>query len=123
MAIRSALHPNSVQVFVQGCGKEAVSMVAAAIGIAAERGTDVVLVDTAGRMQDHEPFMRELSKIIGISEPDLLPFVGEALVGNEAAVLLVKFNQALYNLLFYLLYKPPFHLGNIFFHFDYDSYV
>lgn len=28
-----------------------------------ERGTDVVLVDTAGRMQDNEPLMRSLAKV------------------------------------------------------------
>ncbi|GAB6024289.1 hypothetical protein CHUAL_008981 [Chamberlinius hualienensis] len=56
---------------------------------------DVVLVDTAGRMQDNEPLMRSLSKLIHINEPDLVLFVGEALVGNEAVDQLVKFNQAL----------------------------
>lgn len=28
-----------------------------------ERGIDVVLVDTAGRMQDNEPLMRSLAKV------------------------------------------------------------
>ncbi|KAJ1355185.1 hypothetical protein KIN20_012495 [Parelaphostrongylus tenuis] len=39
-------------------------MAAAAIGIAAERSIDVVLVDTAGRMQRNEPLMRELAKAL-----------------------------------------------------------
>ncbi|VDM62014.1 unnamed protein product [Angiostrongylus costaricensis] len=91
----NALHPNSVQLFEQGYGKDSASLAAAAIGIAAERGIDVVLVDTAGRMQDNEPLMRELAKIIRVNEPDLVLFVGEALVGNEAVDQLVKFNQAL----------------------------
>ncbi|XP_033107772.1 signal recognition particle receptor subunit alpha-like [Anneissia japonica] len=56
---------------------------------------DVVLVDTAGRMQDNEPLMRSLSKLIKINQPDLVLFVGEALVGNEAVDQLTKFNQAL----------------------------
>ena len=56
---------------------------------------DVVLIDTAGRMQDNEPLMRSLSKLIGVNDPDLVLFVGEALVGNEAVDQLVKFNQAL----------------------------
>ncbi|VDL74184.1 unnamed protein product [Nippostrongylus brasiliensis] len=72
----NALHPNSVQ--------DSASLAAAAIGIANERGIDVVLVDTAGRMQDNEPLMRELAKLIRVNEPDLVLFVGEALVGNEA---------------------------------------
>ena len=56
---------------------------------------DVVLVDTAGRMQDNEPLMRSLAKLITVNDPDLVLFVGEALVGNEAVDQLVKFNQVL----------------------------
>ncbi|CAI4228743.1 unnamed protein product [Auanema sp. JU1783] len=89
------LHPNSVQLYEQGYGKDAASLAASAMLIAQERGIDVVLVDTAGRMQDNEPLMRELAKLIRINEPDLVLFVGEALVGNEAVDQLVKFNQAL----------------------------
>lgn len=39
--------------------------------------------------------MRALTKLIKVNEPDLVLFVGEALVGNEAVDQLVKFNQAL----------------------------
>ena len=56
---------------------------------------DVVLVDTAGRMQDNEPLMRSLSKLISVNAPDLVLFVGEALCGNESVDQLVKFNKAL----------------------------
>merc|ERR1719189_2702302 len=62
---------------------------------ARDSGIDVVLVDTAGRMQDNEPLMRALSKLISVNAPDLVLFVGEALVGNEAIDQLVKFNAAL----------------------------
>ena len=34
-------------------------------------------------------------QLIKVNEPDLVLFVGEALVGNEAVDQLVKFNQAL----------------------------
>ncbi|MEW5317619.1 MAG: hypothetical protein WDW38_008903 [Sanguina aurantia] len=51
----------------------------------AERdGCHVLLVDTAGRMQDNEPLMRALSNLINVNEPNLVLFVGEALVGNDA---------------------------------------
>ncbi|KAK2566608.1 Signal recognition particle receptor subunit alpha [Acropora cervicornis] len=62
---------------------------------AREQRIDVVLVDTAGRMQDNEPLMRALSKLIKLNNPNLVLFVGEALVGNEAVDQLKKFNQAL----------------------------
>lgn len=51
---------------------------------------DVVLVDTAGRMQDNAPLMTALAKLIAVNMPDLVLFVGEALVGNEAVDQLVS---------------------------------
>jgi len=35
---------------------------------AAERNIDVVLVDTAGRMQDNEPLMRALSNVSSFNQ-------------------------------------------------------
>ena len=44
---------------------------------AQEQRFDVVLIDTAGRMQDNEPLMRALAKLITINLPDLVLFVGK----------------------------------------------
>ena len=52
----------------------------------------------AGRMQDNEPLMRALSSLIVLNSPDLVLFVGEALVGNDAVDQLTKFNQRLADL-------------------------
>ena len=76
-------------------GKDAAGIALEAINHARDSGIDVVMIDTAGRMQDNEPLMRALAKLIKVNEPDLVLFVGEALVGNEAVDQLVKFNQAL----------------------------
>ncbi|KAK2726648.1 signal recognition particle receptor subunit alpha homolog [Artemia franciscana] len=84
-----------VQLYDRGYGKDAAGIAAEAINFARDTRRDVVLVDTAGRMQDNEPLMRALAKLITVNEPDLVLFVGEALVGNEAVDQLVKFNQAL----------------------------
>ncbi|XP_002122258.2 signal recognition particle receptor subunit alpha-like [Ciona intestinalis] len=96
------LHPPSmhggrdgVNLFEKGYGKDAAGIAMQAINAAREQRYDVVLVDTAGRMQDNEPLMRSLAKLITVNSPDLVLFVGEALVGNEAVDQLVKFNQAL----------------------------
>lgn len=77
-----------------------------AIAFGKDLNFDVVLVDTAGRMQNNTPLMRSLAKVarchshsanhaqlIRVNAPDLVLFVGEALVGNEAIDQLVKFNQ------------------------------
>ncbi|KAJ7333098.1 hypothetical protein OS493_018273 [Desmophyllum pertusum] len=87
--------PPSVLLYEKGYGKDAASIAMDAINFAREQRIDVVLVDTAGRMQDNEPLMRALSKLIKLNSPDLVLFVGEALVGNEAVDQLKKFNQAL----------------------------
>ncbi|CAL8999188.1 unnamed protein product, partial [Prunus brigantina] len=44
---------------------------------------------------DNEPFMRALSKLVNLNNPDLVLFVGEALVGNDIVDQLSKFNQLL----------------------------
>lgn len=97
----NALHPpdkngqHMVQLYEKGYGKDAAGIAMEAINYARDCHIDVVLVDTAGRMQDNEPLMRALSKLIKVNQPDLVLFVGEALVGNEAVDQLTKFNQAL----------------------------
>ncbi|XP_051579815.1 signal recognition particle receptor subunit alpha-like isoform X1 [Myxocyprinus asiaticus] len=87
-------HP-AIQLFEKGYGKDAAGIAMEAIAYARNQGFDVVLVDTAGRMQDNAPLMTALAKLIAVNTPDLVLFVGEALVGNEAVDQLVKFNQAL----------------------------
>lgn len=42
--------------------------------------------------------MRALSNLISMNDPDLVLFVGEALVGNDAVDQLSKFNQRLADL-------------------------
>ncbi|KAK4469186.1 hypothetical protein MN116_006569 [Schistosoma mekongi] len=84
-----------VELYEQGYGRDAASIARSAINYARDRHFDVVLVDTAGRMQDNEPLMRALASLIHTNQPDLVLFVGEALVGNEAVDQLVKFNQSL----------------------------
>ncbi|TKY54691.1 Signal recognition particle receptor subunit alpha [Spatholobus suberectus] len=87
-----------IPIFERGYEKDPAIVAKEAIQEAARNGSDVVLVDTAGRMQDNEPLMRALSKLIYLNNPDLVLFVGEALVGNDAVDQLSKFNQKLADL-------------------------
>ncbi|AIO02501.1 signal recognition particle receptor like protein, putative [Leishmania panamensis] len=84
-----------VPVFQLGYGTDPSAVAAAAIVHASKQHTDVVIIDTAGRMQDHESRMRALAKLIHDNQPDLVLFVGEALVGNNGIDQLRKFNQCL----------------------------
>ncbi|KAJ3104195.1 hypothetical protein HDU97_009450 [Phlyctochytrium planicorne] len=84
-----------VDIYERGYGKDSATIAKDAISYAKQNKYDVVLVDTAGRMQDNEPLMRALAKLVAINTPDKIIFVGEALVGNESVDQLTKFNQAL----------------------------
>lgn len=66
----NALHPpenhegrQMVELFEKGYGKDAAAIAHDAIGYAKDNRIDVVLVDTAGRMQDNEPLMKALAKV------------------------------------------------------------
>jgi len=84
-----------VELFERGYGKDAAAIAKEAIAHAKDNDFDVVLIDTAGRMQDNEPLMRALAKLVATNNPDKILFVGEALVGNEAVDQLTKFDRAL----------------------------
>jgi len=55
-----------------------------AINHAKAKNVNVVLVDTAGRQVTDKNLMVEMQKIVRISEPDLIVFVGDSLAGNDA---------------------------------------
>merc|ERR1719272_2282826 len=73
-----------VELYQEGYEKDAALVAKNAITKATEEDYDVVLVDTAGRMQSNGPLMAALAKLIDINSPDLVLFVGEALAGNDA---------------------------------------
>lgn len=84
-----------VPLFHKGYAKDPSSVATAAIAHAAQEDHDVVLVDTAGRMQNNVPLMKALSKLVVENQPDLVLFVCEALVGNDGMDQLTMFNKAL----------------------------
>ncbi|MBU4256020.1 MAG: signal recognition particle-docking protein FtsY, partial [Candidatus Thermoplasmatota archaeon] len=65
-----------------------------AVEHAGARKKDVVLIDTAGRMQTNVNLMDEMKKIKRIANPDLVVFVGDALTGNDAVNQASAFNDA-----------------------------
>ena len=66
-----------------------------AVEHAKAQGKELVLIDTAGRMQTNTNLMDEMKKIKRVSNPDLVVFVGDALTGNDATQQAVKFNEAI----------------------------
>ncbi|WP_296872795.1 signal recognition particle-docking protein FtsY [uncultured Methanobrevibacter sp.] len=66
-----------------------------AVEHARAQGKDLVLIDTAGRMQTNTNLMDEMKKIKRVSNPDLVIFVGDAITGNDATEQARKFNEAI----------------------------
>jgi len=83
-----------VKVIKHRYGADPAAVAYDAIASARARGIDVVLVDTAGRMQTDRGLMDELRKIVRVSQPDLVVFVGDALAGNDALEQAKKFEEA-----------------------------
>jgi fused signal recognition particle receptor len=65
-----------------------------AVEHAKARHKDVVLIDTAGRMQTNANLMDQMKKIKRVAEPHLVVFVGDALAGNDAVEQARKFHEA-----------------------------
>jgi fused signal recognition particle receptor len=65
-------------------GGDSAAIARDAIESAKAKGIDVVLVDTAGRMQNKTNLMNELNKVRKVTNPHLTLFVGDSLAGNDA---------------------------------------
>ena len=57
-------------------------------------GINVVLIDTAGRMQTNQNLMNELIKVKRVVKPDLVIFTVDSLIGNDAVMQAEEFNKA-----------------------------
>lgn len=65
-----------------------------AVAHASSRGMSCVLIDTAGRLQTDKSLMDELRKIVRVTKPDLKVLVVDALTGNDAYDMAIRFNEA-----------------------------
>ena len=66
-----------------------------AVNYAKAHGTDVVLMDTAGRQDTNRNLMDELRKIERVAKPDFRLFVGESIAGNAIVEQVKSFKQAI----------------------------
>ncbi|MEM0447449.1 MAG: signal recognition particle-docking protein FtsY, partial [Thermoplasmata archaeon] len=64
-------------------GSDPASVAYDAIAHSKARKKDVVLIDTAGRMQTNKNLMEEMKKIKRVAKPNHTIFVGDALAGND----------------------------------------
>ena len=65
-----------------------------AIKHAKAKNIDVVLIDTAGRLQSNSNLMDELKKLVRVNKPHFNLFIGESITGNDCVEQAVAFNDA-----------------------------
>ena len=82
-----------VKLIKHGPGADPAAVAYDAIEHAKAKHKDVVLLDTAGRMQTNVNLMDEMAKIKRVAKPDLILFVGDALAGNDAVDQAKRFNE------------------------------
>ncbi|MBJ23249.1 MAG: signal recognition particle-docking protein FtsY [Euryarchaeota archaeon] len=76
-------------------GGDSAAIARDAISHAKAKNVDIVLVDTAGRMQNKTNLMNELQKVHRVTNPHLVLFVGDALAGNDAVEQAAEFSRIL----------------------------
>jgi fused signal recognition particle receptor len=74
----------SAKVVAQRYGADPAAVARDGVLYAKAHHVDVVLIDSAGRMQTNQNLMEEMSKIVRVVTPDLKIFIGDSLAGNDA---------------------------------------
>ncbi|MGN6351160.1 MAG: signal recognition particle-docking protein FtsY [Candidatus Nitrosocosmicus sp.] len=73
----------SIKIISQRYGADPSAVSRDALEYAKKHYVDVVLIDTAGRMQTAKNLMYEIGKIVKVIKPDIKLFVGDSLSGND----------------------------------------
>jgi fused signal recognition particle receptor len=82
-----------IRVIKHDYGADAASVAWDATEHARAQHINVVLIDTAGRMQTNKNLLDEMEKIYRVVKPNLVIFIGDALAGNDAVEQAEKFNS------------------------------
>jgi len=73
----------SIKIISQRYGADPSAVARDALEYAKKHYIDIVLIDTAGRMQTAKNLMYEIGKIVKVIKPDIKLFVGDSLSGND----------------------------------------
>ncbi len=84
-----------VRVIKHSYGADPAAVAFDAISHAKAHGVNVVLIDTAGRMQTNQNLMNELVKVKRVVNPDLTVLTIDSLIGNDAVMQAEEFNKAI----------------------------
>lgn len=83
-----------VRIIKHSYGADPAAVAFDAIKHAQAHDVNVVLIDTAGRIQTNKNLMNELSKVKRVVNPDLTILVVDALTGNDAVMQAEEFNDS-----------------------------
>ncbi len=83
-----------IEVISSQYGSDPAAVAFDAIQHAKKHNIKAVLIDTAGRMYTKANLLKEMEKIVRVSQPDLKIFVGESITGNDAVEQAKTFNEA-----------------------------
>jgi fused signal recognition particle receptor len=91
------VHANKldVKMIKHDYGSDSAAVAFDAIKYAQKNKTEVVLIDTAGRLHSNTNLMAELEKLLRVNRPDLKIFIGESITGNDCVEQAEKFNASL----------------------------
>ncbi len=84
-----------VPVVAPESGEKVLALAKRALGVARERGHDVLIVDTAGRLHVDQTLMDELKALADLLKPAEMLFVADSMTGQDAVKSAQEFRQAL----------------------------
>ncbi len=93
--LKSHANTIGVKIITGKYGSDSAAVAFDAIAHAKAKYSDVVIVDTSGRMAINKDLMEEMKKIKRITNPDYTILVVDALAGNDATKQAVEFHKAI----------------------------
>lgn len=85
----------NIEVFEMGINQKAEVIVEKGLAYAKEKGYDLVIIDTAGRLHINEELMDELVRVKKVSNPDEILLTVDAMTGQDAVNVAKSFNDTL----------------------------
>ena len=84
-----------VPVVVPDEGEDVIGVATRSLAVARDRGHDVVLIDTAGRLHVDDELMAEIRRLVEAVEPTETLFVADAMTGQDAVKSAAEFARSL----------------------------
>lgn len=92
---QTEFHANKIGVPVikSTYGADPASIAFDAIAYAKAHGTDIVLIDSAGRQETNKNLLKEMEKMVRVAKPNITIYVGESISGNAIAKQIKEFSN------------------------------